>query len=195
METWQLWNNGSQDTLACWFRTRLSKRRILLSPNLFTVTDRPFHTWRRNITSQNNIMDIIPFWTSKYAKCHLEIHISELQNKRLLNLPLTDNLFQFTRINLTDTLQDYLAGGSATHKATTCIGQHKHRINAGIVPSLEWDPNPRSHCLNGLRYFVPWTVWSPLSTVRKVILITSVTNIKSISISTHALDASRGHGY
>jgi hypothetical protein len=61
----------------------------------------------------------------------------------------------FETMNITESLHDSLDGGSARSNAATYTGQHKHRINADIQPSLEWDSNPRSKCLSRRRHFMP----------------------------------------
>jgi hypothetical protein len=66
-------------------------------------------------------------------------------------------------MKLIDSWSDSLDGGSARRKSTTYTGQHKHIINAGRHPCLEWDSNPQSQCWSGQRHFMSYTarpLWS-----------------------------------
>jgi hypothetical protein len=49
-------------------------------------------------------------------------------------------------MNLVDSQYDTLDGGSASRKAATYTGLHKHGINAHRQPCLDWDSNPKSQC-------------------------------------------------
>jgi hypothetical protein len=56
-----------------------------------------------------------------------------------------NSLFRFIFLILRQSV-GLLGRGSAHLKATTCTGQHKHRINEGRHSCLGWDSNPRSQC-------------------------------------------------
>jgi hypothetical protein len=65
-------------------------------------------------------------------------------------------------INLIECWWDSL-DGLARRKAAACIGQHRHKINAGRHPCLKWDWKPRTQCLSGRRSFLPYAplcLWS-----------------------------------
>lgn len=89
-----------------------------------------------------------------------------------LKLPGTDNnhsVFSHSSCILTDrplwtepirnfeitSRYDSSGVGSALYKATTCTGQHKHRVNVHRHPCLEYDSNPRFQCLTGRRNLMP----------------------------------------
>jgi hypothetical protein len=66
-------------------------------------------------------------------------------------------------MNLTESWQDSLEGGSVRHKAATYTIQHRHWIEADRYQYFKWDSNPRSHCLSGLlsadARVSPWMKW------------------------------------